>query len=218
MGNRNILPPNSSQPNGKGSVLENFRLRAEKRAIARALEPEPLPTQDPIGYIFLLDISGSMEGEPLNEMKGGVQEAVNSLIKESPVTLISFGSEAEVICEETQDPIAIRSSISKLKTSGSTNLTAAFAEATQHLYGKEKVVFHVITDGYPDDAVGALDIAKKLISEGHVIRCSGVTGADAAFLRALAGGEQNQQFRVVKREEFRNEIIRASTLPIKKSD
>lgn len=130
----------------------------------------------PWHLVFVLDDSGSMEGEGAAQLR----EAVRTLVEELKLTsaglkpyfkvsLIRFGSSPETLyeaaSEQTVDPSVIDTFDA---SSGTTNVAAAFDEAHRILSrnpGKETdftpYVFF-FSDGMPDDAAAALAAAERV--------------------------------------------------------
>lgn len=180
-------------------------------ALAESVESAPTLKKLPIHYVFLLDVSGSMAGEMLNEMKAGCIEAANHVLKHAVVTVIAFGTDADLIASEVKSIDEIQQRVKQLSTSGSTGMHKALGLAEGTLANKGRGVVHLITDGIPDDSVATIEAAKRLKELGHVVRCTGVTGADAEFLKLLAGGEAVPESRVVEAGSFHRAIAAAAT-------
>lgn len=193
----------------EGVLGELARQRRSSEAAA-ALFDELIP--DPYARIFLLDVSGSM-ADKMGDLKAGAQEGINALPQSAPVSIIEFQTSAETLCRLTTDRRLVRDVIHRLKPSGGTNMVSALTLASQSVEGGRRAVIHVVTDGMPDDPHGTLALARQLVAEGHVIRCTGVTGADQEFLNALAGGEERKVSRVVSKGELRGALSADFALP-----
>ena len=102
------------------------------------------------------------------------------------VGLILFSTEAELVCAPTRT--GIESSLQGITCTGSTNLTAALRLALSNLSDRRQTrrVVIVATDGYPDDADTALEIAAVVKTEGIEILVVGTDDADRRFLEKLA--------------------------------
>lgn len=163
--------------------------------------------------VFLLDCSASMGGEKLDQMRAGAQECINELPPSDRISLVKFDSSASVLCGSSTDRGAIARVIRALFASGSTALTEALTCVERELPKNALAIIHVVTDGYPDDPDGALNVARRLKENGHVIRCTGVTGANQEFLDQLAGGEQRLVSRVVTSPMLKAAMVSDSALP-----
>jgi len=137
---------------------------------------------------LLIDSSGSMSGDKLNQAKkGGIRFTENALSQNYSIGIIKFDSNAVDICKPQKDFKNIKDAVRSIETEGSTDLTAAleiafsaFAKAN----GNRVIV--VLTDGVPDDADTALAVGEKAKACGIDIICIGTDDADQDFLSRLA--------------------------------
>jgi uncharacterized protein YegL len=174
-----------------------------------------LPEIKKPSYCFLLDVSASMEGECLREMKGGCLEAASTLLRKGlAVSAIAFESEATPIARAVRSIEEFHACVKRLETRGSTALDKALNLAHEIMSEGSGGVVHLITDGLPDNREAALREASKLKRSGIVIRCSGVTGADLAFLAQIAGGEPKPQAAVTQAQGLKALISSAAALPL----
>ena len=109
-----------------------------------------------VDTILVLDVSSSMNGESLNQLKQDTKKLVNQLLDSSlnKVALISFDSDARIISEFTNHIGNLENAIDAMSASGNTNYYQALinVETLLENYQKEEnrdctVLF--ITDGYP---------------------------------------------------------------------
>lgn len=162
--------------------------------------------------VLLADTSTSMVGEKLAELKSGCELAAEGVLaRGDELSIVSFGDAVEIVATNVASVSEVRRSLRALRASGSTPMDGAIALARKVLRGHKKGVLHVITDGMPDDRVGTMEERNGAISEGHIVRCTGVTGADAAYLRELAGGEHEKLASVSGTKSFA-QAIEANTL------
>lgn len=108
--------------------------------------------------LFVLDISGSMEGNKLKQVKVDSIELINSLLSDgnNRAGLISFDSRATIVSELTSDKDELVEKITSLSTSGCTNYYQALVNVDSILknYRKEndrEIVILFLTDGYPNE-------------------------------------------------------------------
>ena len=161
----------------------------------------------PTDVVFLLDVSGSMKGEPRREMVAGVRAAAGRLTgKGSMVTLVAFSDEAVRVLSRSRSPEEIVAGLERLPRGGSTAMHRGFLEARRALRDSERAIVHLITDAVPDDRAAALAQAELCREAGIVVRCTGTTGADLEFLRLLAGGEETRRAELVPSAGLRRAI------------
>jgi uncharacterized protein YegL len=192
------------------AVLGNLAQQHRAAHALSALVDELIP--DPYERMFLLDTSGSMI-DKMDELKSGAQEGVKGLRAQEPVTVIAFHSHAETLCRSSLDRGFIKEAIQRLGAAGSTDMVSALELSGRMVADGRSAIIHIVTDGLPDDPKRTLSLARELVTRGHVIRCTGVTGADQAFLNQLAGGEEKRVARVVSTGEFRRALAADFALP-----
>ena len=149
---------------------------------------------------LLLDTSGSMTGEPIEQVKNGVQMLVSALrqdpyaLESAFLSVVTFGSEATQVVPLTdlagfQPP--------NLQASGVTNLGEALSllaeraeneivKTTPEVRGDWKPMLFIMTDGMPtDDWKPGLDKLRKQ-KWGVIVGCA-VNEGDADVLKQIAG-------------------------------
>ena len=170
----------------------------------------------PTDFFVLLDVSGSMDGKRMEE----AQNACRKLIMETldldvhRLGLITFGSQAKLLCSLTQDKRGLLKAVEEAGVSlmGSTNMSEAirmgrnelrqyysssrsnsglFAELLSTLYGRERdnsrnKAMILITDGDPDNSRTTLQEAAAARNSQISIATIGVYGAVEEFLRKVS--------------------------------
>lgn len=113
----------------------------------------------PINYyddvVLLLDVSGSMYGDPMDAMKLAATEICKSFLQNSPTTAISivaFGSDVEYL-PYSSDLTTLTTYISELSTSGATNMYGGMEQVKLILNGSngEQKSVIIMADGMPND-------------------------------------------------------------------
>jgi len=160
--------------------------------------------QQKCGVVFVLDVSGSMSGEPINELNKGLlafeQEIQNDDTASSrlDVAIVSFGSDATVehdfaLMQDYQMP--------NLGITGSTNLEAGMRKGMEILEARKKwyrdsnqtyyrPYIILVTDGAPDqdpNSTGlSTDIKTSVNNKKFNFWPIGVAGANMDLLNQLA--------------------------------
>ena len=108
--------------------------------------------------IFVLDVSGSMDGDKITKVKSDAIEVTKSLLdnENNRVALITFESTANVDSKFTNDKETIISIIDSLNTGGNTNYNDGLKniELVMNNYEKKAnrdLVVLFLTDGYPNE-------------------------------------------------------------------
>jgi Mg-chelatase subunit ChlD len=137
---------------------------------------------------ILLDCSGSMKGEKIDQARLGIINFTQDAFKkEYKVGVIKFSSQAEHLCEPTSDIEILKSGIKDIRATGGTNLTEAIEMAREKLRGYDSTKVMVIaTDGMPDNMKSSLAAAKYARDDGIEIITIGTDDAHQDFLKLLA--------------------------------
>ena len=160
-----------------------------------------LQTESPVDLMLLLDISGSISPNELNQAKNASLRLVNEMIDLTVhrMGVVTFDWDAHLLCHLTHDSNQLRRIISGiLPTDGLTNMPDALRHSESELRNStnEKIVL-MMTDGipctnagYPSDNGDTLRLARELTGKGFKIYAIGVGGGiDLDFLHQMAGRE-----------------------------
>ncbi|WP_337044928.1 vWA domain-containing protein [Emticicia sp. 17c] len=148
---------------------------------------------------LLLDVSGSMNGEPIEAVKNGVQIMISSLrqnpqaIETAFISIITFDSSARQIVPLT-DLASFQ--MAEIRASGTTALGEALklvsmcienevAKTTTESKGDWKPLVFIMTDGIPTDnwQAGLAEFRKQKI--GFTVACAAGSGADTTILKQI---------------------------------
>jgi Ca-activated chloride channel family protein len=149
-----------------------------------------------LSIFLLMDASGSMEGEKIEEAKEALLEFVSRAdLSRNRVGLIVFGEEASLACPLTHDQGRLERAIRSFVADGTTPLWGALKLAQDELRGKKgKLLLVVASDGLPNDKPThkILRLAEKLKEEGvRIITVAIGDDADREFLCELASSPQD---------------------------
>lgn len=148
---------------------------------------------------LLLDTSGSMNGEPIEAVKNGVQIMISSLrqnpqaIETAYISIITFDSAARQIVPLT-DLASFQ--VVDIKASGTTALGEALqlvsscidrevAKTTTEQKGDWKPLVFIMTDGIPTDNWQSGLAAFKQRKVAYTVACAAGSGADTAVLKQI---------------------------------
>ena len=114
-----------------------------------------MPDKD---IIFVLDISGSMSGDKLNQVKKDTTDLAKAVLSNprNRAALITFDSIAERVSDFTSNKAEFLQKVNNLSVRGATNYKAGFDEASKLLEGYKKeegkdLVLLFLTDGFPNE-------------------------------------------------------------------
>ncbi len=141
--------------------------------------------------MLAIDISGSMWGEPLKEVKNA---AIHELVHKFPdaeFALVTFESYVRTVLNFTNDKAQIENAILSLNTGGGTNsplgyIRNEFPKFVDRNGGKGRFLV-VLTDGaWAGSDSDHISIAQRIQSEGVTIIAIGCAGANQSFLSSIS--------------------------------
>ena len=88
-------------------------------------------------FSFVIDVSGSMEGAPLDTVKEALKGFVEQLSPKDTASLVKFNSYASVVSDFTNDKSKLNNAISALYASGGTDVNSGLLEALK-LYDRKE--------------------------------------------------------------------------------
>lgn len=148
---------------------------------------------------LLLDVSGSMSGEPIEAVKTGVQTLVSTLrqdpyaLETAFLSVITFDTNAKQVAPLTelatfQTPIINASGTTALgEALGllADRVEAEVGKTTAEVKGDWKPLIFIMTDGVPtDDWQKGLEKLKK-VRTGIIVACAAGHGADTSVLKQI---------------------------------
>ena len=153
---------------------------------------EPIPSQ--IQAVCLtIDVSGSMEGAPMREMKAAAKRFVDKRSGDD-LAITIFSSNANVLVPFTQNSGTLKRRIDDIEADGATNFEAALRVSAEVLAGAGREndrILLIFTDG--ENTVGnenkAIQTAQQLRRDGVRIFSVATDEADVVYLEKLTGDE-----------------------------
>ena len=123
-------------------------------------------------FIFVLDTSGSMDGEKIQVAKDNAKELINILFQDNnnKAALITFSDESNIILDLTNNKEELISAIDQVEVGGETNYYQALLNLETILQGYEKqdnrdTIVLFLTDGLPTtdtpNEVGEYNLIKQ---------------------------------------------------------
>ena len=122
--------------------------------------------------VFVADISGSMGGNKLAQVKADASELAESLLSDNRnrIALVSFESEAQIVSGFTSDKNLMLQKINALSDTGATNYYDGLVKAEEVLEGytqqpNRELILLFLTDGFPNvdtpNEVGQYELLKQ---------------------------------------------------------
>jgi Ca-activated chloride channel family protein len=166
----------------------------------------------PLSLAIVIDCSGSMQGDSMEQAKQALDGILESLQPQDRVTLIAFGNSTNALsshllpCNQTNLTRARRFAKSLDANMGGTEIGNALREAYAALGRAEAADLFLVTDGEVSDWEAVVDEAAK---SGHRIFTVGVGSAvSEAFVRGLAAGTGGECELVSPREGMADRVVR----------
>ena len=169
--------------------------------------PQIVNASDPhMACLFLLDTSGSMYGEPINELMAGLNRFKEDVCKDPTtrdvldVAIVEFNSNVHVVQEFV--PVEYMKPVS-LSAYGGTDMNGGLRTAIDMIVERGRFYRRsgtqpycpwivMITDGYPNDSVDAIAEEIAMLDSEDKLRLwsLGVQGADSTILNKIGHGKR----------------------------
>jgi Ca-activated chloride channel homolog len=145
--------------------------------------------QVPLEAYLVLDLSGSVAGAKLDQLKRAANAFVDGLVARDQVALITFAKEATVRQPLTSDFGEFRTALSTVKAEGNTALYDAVARAlTLREPRDNRGVLVVFTDGQDNASTASADDVVKAAERSDVIAYSVTAPEGGMMIRGAAPG------------------------------
>jgi len=185
----------------QGAAENFFLLMAQP---PKAVSPDVVPPRE---YIFVLDVSGSMNGFPLDTAKTLMRDLINVLRPSDTFNIVVFASGSQTY-SRTSIPATARNLQSALQFigpkqgSGGTELLAAIRQALAipHQEGVARTVV-LLTDGYIEAEKNVFDYVRDHLDETNIFAFGIGTAVNRYLIEGVAHAGQGEPFVVTRQEE-----------------
>lgn len=135
--------------------------------------------------VLALDVSGSMEGTPIDETKNASNNFVNTILKENAdIGIVTYDDSSEIATGLSNDKYNLQNIISSLAAGGETNIEAGLRDAAWMLEksgGKKKIIV-LMSDGEPNEGLEG----EELIAYADKIKKAGIRIYTIGFFDSLS--------------------------------
>jgi uncharacterized protein YegL len=140
-------------------------------------------------FVLVVDVSGSMSGQPLQDAKAGLKTFVNKMESSDLASLISFNTSVTVSCQMTNKKEDLSEVIDALEAGGGTHIYDAVAKAVEMCKGyEENSAVVLFTDGQDGGSMFTPKQIESMIGyHGSAFYAIGLGQIDKKALRSLAG-------------------------------
>lgn len=158
-----------------------------------------------LNLCFVLDRSGSMEGNKLTECKNAIRDCISKLEENVTISLVTFENSAVIDCGPTQSQYLVMNLIEDIQATGGTNISSGLLAARDSLSLADgsKVVI-LLSDGQDFD--GSRNIIEDVISQAVAMEITvytiGLPGCDEAYLQNIANKTGGQFIMVTNTGEL----------------
>ncbi|GHU14329.1 inter-alpha-trypsin inhibitor domain-containing protein [Betaproteobacteria bacterium] len=194
---------------GQGQDAENFFL-----AMVEPPKTTPVSVIVPREYIFVVDISGSMHGFPLNTAKVMMSELLRGLRPGDTFNVLLFAGSCELLGEHsvaaTPENIAkTMRLIDQQNGGGSTELIPAL----RHVYAQPKNGDHsrtivVVTDGYVSVENEAFNLVRRNLGEANLFAFGIGASVNRHLIEGLARAGMGEPFIITNPDEAAEQASR----------
>ncbi|MEO8649201.1 MAG: VIT domain-containing protein [Acidobacteriota bacterium] len=161
----------------------------------------------PREYIFVVDVSGSMEGFPLNTAKQLLQELIGNLRPNDYFNVVLFSGDSTVLSEHplqaNRDNIARAIDLlDQQRGSGGTELLEAMKRAVElpHENGMSRSLI-VVTDGYISAEKGVFDYIRENLGHANIFSFGIGSSVNRYLIEGVAKAGMGEPFVVTNEAE-----------------
>jgi len=217
-------PPDPELVTLEGALTNRFVKAAEPGAVRARIRigTEELTRHEraPANLVLVIDTSGSMRGQPIEDARDAALELLDALHDDDILSVVAFHSRGEVLVPATRLSSdarkQVRKQIGKLESRGTTDLYTGLAlglqEATRHPQdGINRMV--LLSDGIPNVAQPITSLADAARRHGVSITALGLGLEYDETLLAEVARRAGGQFHYVEQSEqvaavFRDEVLK----------
>lgn len=149
-------------------------------------------SQEERDIVLLLDESGSMDGDPMDETKKAAKKFIRTILGEGAnIGIVSYNNEAEQKAVFSKNQNVLTQAISELDARGGTNMEAGLEKANRMLQNSkaEKKIIVLMSDGEPNEGKEG----DELIAYADSLKDNGTTIYTLGFFEALEGDKASAQ-------------------------
>lgn len=197
-----------------GSVLIRLHLTAKSL---------PHATRPPINLGLVVDTSGSMEGNAINDARNACLSLLDTLSVGDRLALVAFDSEAHVLLPSTllskENMDEVRGRIAAMKARGTTDLAGGLSVGLSEMMksfqtsGVNRMV--LVSDGVPNEESPILPLARQARQQGISITSLGLGLDYNETLISMIATESGGKYHYMRDSSmvasvFRDEVLRLS--------
>lgn len=149
-------------------------------------------TSDERDIVLVLDVSGSMSGDPMEETKKASSNFINTILKEdASIGIVTYENSANMLSDFSVDEQSLTSIANNITDGGGTNIESGLVKAKEMLAesnAKKKIIV-LMSDGEPNDG----KVGDELISYADSIKADGTYIYTLGFFESMGSGKSDAQ-------------------------
>lgn len=152
----------------------------------------PITTSSERDVVLVLDTSGSMSGEPLEQTKRAAEKFVDTVLAESAnVAIVNYDDSANMASSFTNNATELKRIINELYDGGGTNIESGLRLAEQMLTQSkaEKKIIVLMSDGEPNAGL----VGEELISYSNTLKENGTYIYTLGFFESMGDEKSDAQ-------------------------
>ena len=208
-GNRDFILRNSMEGKEIQTGILLYPGDEENFFLLMAQPPQNISTKDipPREYVFIVDVSGSMNGFPLDVLKALITDIITDLRKEDYFNILFFSGGSKALSEKPlpatkQNVKRAIAMLNNQRGGGGTNMLSALQRAVS-LKKKEGLSRTVViaTDGYVGVEKQAFDQIRDNLSEANVFAFGIGSSVNRYLIEGIARAGRGEPFIVINQKE-----------------
>ena len=180
---------NKTVNNGRVFICE----WGEYQMVANGQSQEPVRnTSDERDIVMVLDVSGSMSGEPMEETKKASSNFISTILQEdASIGIVTYDDSASMVSDFSVEESYLQSVAGSIDSGGSTNIEDGLRKAEEMLMSSnaKKKIIVLMSDGQPNVGMEG----DELISYADTIKSNGTYIYTLGFFENMSGGKSDAQ-------------------------
>jgi Ca-activated chloride channel family protein len=174
------------------------------------IQPPALPSANDLNlreYVFIMDISGSMSGFPIETSKKLMIEIIQNLKPQEKFNILCFAGGSSFLFNESQEATSKNieealSFISKLEGGGGTELLPALQKALAYPTDQNfSRIFLIATDGYVTVEKQAFELIRNNLNKANFFAFGIGSGVNRYIIEGIAHAGMGEPFIVLNENE-----------------